>query len=192
MGRNETNIAYFAALVDPGDGSLLSVLPVSGDLTNRIDSATTIELGENGVLDLGTNTVSQTLANLYGSGIVSNGMLAVTGCIAPGGTNAIGTLTIANSVGLSGTLLADVATDGSCDLLSIVGDIDLSHLALQIANPAQLNTNKRYTVVTVSGSATGALPIVGLDACWHVRYIPNDGGVSVVLSCVNGTLIQLL
>ena len=139
------------------------------------------------MLDLGTNTQVQTLAALSGSGIVSNGVLAVTGAITPGGTNVIGTLTVANSAGLSGTLRVDVAANGDSDRLVIAGSMDLSGLSLEIANPAQLNTAKVYTVATVSGASTGAFASVTVPSNrWHVRYRP-DGAVLLIYA--NGTLI---
>ena len=189
LGRNETNIANFAALTDPGNGSLLCLTPILGDPSNRIDTAATVELGAAGVLDLGTNTYSQTLANLRGSGIVSNGVLAVTGHIAPGGTNAIGALTVANSSGLTGTLRVDVATDGTSDRLVIVGGLDLSGLSLEIANPAQLNTSQIYTLATVSGERSGAFAsVTGADSPWTLRY-RSDG--TVVLVYLHGTLLKV-
>jgi len=190
MGRNETNIANYVTLTDPGDGNLLSLTAVTGGLTNRISPTASVELGSAGVLDLGTNTQVQTLANLSGSGIVSNGVLAVTGVITPGGTNAIGTLTIVNSAGLSGTLQMDVATDGTSDRLAVMGNMNLSGLSLVIANPGQLNTSKIYTVATVSGISTGTFASVTVpDNRWHVRYRP-DG--TVLLIYANGTLISVL
>lgn len=192
QGRNETNIANYVALVDPGDGSLLTRDLMSGTMTNRLNAASSIELGATAVLDLGTNSYSQTLASLSGSGIVSNGLLAVTGFIDPGGTNAIGTLTLANCAGLSGTLRIDVVHDGEalCDRLAVVGNLDISALNLTIANPGQLNPNKIYTVLTVSGTRTGQFASVSLpDPRWRVIY-RSDG--SVVLIYANGTLIKVM
>jgi autotransporter-associated beta strand protein len=189
LGRNETNIVNFTSLTDPGDGSLLTLTAVSGGYTNRLNAASSVNLDASGVLDLGTNTQSQTLANLSGSGIVSNGVLAVTGFIDPGGTNAIGTLTVVNSAGLSGALRVDVATDGTSDRLVIMGDMNLSGLSLEIANPAQLDPWKVYTVATVSGTSTGAFASVSVpDPRWHVRYRP-DG--TVLLIFANGSVITL-
>ena len=189
QGRNETNVANYVTLTDPGDGSLLTLTAITGGMTNRIGVGSSVELGASGVLDLGTNIYSQTLANLSGSGIVSNGTLAVTGAIAPGGVDTIGSLTIANSAGLSGKLLADVAADGTSDRLVVLGNLDLSGLSLEIANPAQLNPNKTYTVATVSGSMSGAFDAVTIPSeRWHVRYRP-DG--TVVLIYVSGTLFGL-
>lgn len=190
LGRNETNVANYVALTDPGDGSRLTLTPVSGGFTNRISVSSSVVLGATGVLDLSTNLQSQTLASLGGSGIVSNGVLAVTGAIAPGGTNAIGTLTVANNYGLSGKLLVDVAADGSSasDKLAVIGNMNLSLLQLEVANPAQMKHGVIYTVMTVSGTSTGAFSAASLPDRWLVRY-RTDG--RVVLLYPNGTLIKL-
>ncbi len=188
QGRNETNIANYMALTDPGDGSLLSLNAVTGGLTNRISATASLDLGAAGVLDLGTNTQSQTLANLSGSGTVSNGALAVTGAITPGGTNAVGWLTVANSAGLSGTLRMDVATDGTSDRLVIRGNLNLSSLSLEIANPAQLNRQKQYTLVTCDGALSGTFGSVTVPNRWHVVYA--SGTVKLIFA--DGTLIRVL
>ena len=189
LGRNDTNIANYVALADPGDGSLLTLFAASGGLTNRISPAASVELGTAGVLDLGTNTQSQTLANLSGSGIVSNGVLAVTGAIAPGGTNAVGWLTVAKSAGLSGKLLMDVALDGTSDRLVIVGNMNISGLSLEIANSTQLNHQKQYTLVTCTGTRTGTFSSVTVpNNRWHVIY-SADGTVKLIF--VDGTLISV-
>lgn len=189
LGRNETNIANYVALTDLGDGSLLTRNLITSGLTNRLATSSSVELGEAGVLDLGTNTYSQTLLNLSGSGIVSNGLLTVTGSIAPGGTNVIGTLTVANCSSLNGILRVDVASDGTSDKLVIKGGLDLSGLSLEIANPLQLNKSKIYTIATTSGTLTGSFTaITGADSRWTLRYRP-DG--TVVLVYLHGTLINL-
>jgi autotransporter-associated beta strand protein len=187
LGRNETNVANYAKLEDPGDGSLLTLTVAGGAPTNLLDAAASLVLGAGAVLDL--DTYCQTFANVSGSGTLSNGTLAVSGTLAPGGTNVIGTLTVAASSGLSGSLLADVAADGSSDLLAVQGNMDLSALSLIIANPGQLNHAMQYTLMTCSGARTGAFASVSLpDSHWHVVY-RADGTVKLIY--VNGTLISL-
>ena len=185
-GRNDTNMLNFAALTDPGDGSLLTLSAVSSS-TNLLSSASTVNIAANAVLDLGGSI--QTLAGLSGSGIVTNGTLSVNGTIAPGGTNVIGTLTLATSPILSGTLLADVSTGGSCDRLAVLGNVNLSGLNLVIANPAQLSRSKQYTLVTCTGTRTGTFSSVTVpDSRWHVVY-QADGTVKLVF--VDGTLLRV-
>ena len=186
MGRNETNIAYFAALVDPGDGSLLTT-SASGS-TNQLDATASVVLGNGAVLDL-AGTV-QTLSSVSGNGIISNGTLAVTGIITPGGDGTVGTLTVSDgNVSGSGTLRIDVTADGDCDRLIVDGDIDLSDLNLEIANPSALNRSKTYTVLACTGTRTGVFrSIAASDSRWHAAY-RSDG--SVQLFFVGGTLIRV-
>ena len=187
LGRNDTNILNYAALTDPGDGSLLTVTAATSS-SNLINTASTVELAAGATLDLGG--MPQTLANLRGFGTVSNGTLAVSGTIAPGGTNVIGTLTLAASSVLTGTLLVDVATDGTSDRLAVRGDVNLSALNLVIANPGQLDRSKQYTLVTCSGMRTGSFASITVpNSRWHVLYLP-DGTVKLVF--LDGTLIRLL
>lgn len=186
QGRNDTNILNYAALTDPGDGSLLTLTDATSS-SNLLDTASTVELAAGATLDLGG--MSQTLANLRGSGTVINGSLAVSSTIAPGGTNVIGTLTIATSSVLTGTLLVDVSTDGTSDRLVVQGDVNLSALNLDVANPGQLDRSKQYALVTCSGTRTGTFAsITGPDSRWKVSY-RDDGNMILVYN--SGTLIQL-
>ena len=149
-------------------------------------ASTSVRIASGAVLDLDGN--AQSIGGLSGSGLVTNGtLLAVNGTVTPGGTNTIGTLTVATSVALAGTLLADVATDGSCDQLTIQGDLNMSGLSLVIANPSQLNTKKQYTLITYTGTQTGKFTSVTVpDTRWHALY-PADG--TVRLFFISGTLI---
>ena len=185
-GRNDTNMLNYAALTDPGDGSLLTLTAVSS-ATNLLSSASAINIAANAVLDLGGSF--QTLAGLSGSGMVTNGTLSVSGTIAPGGTNAVGTLSITATATLGGTLLADVASDGSGDLLAVRGNLSLSALSLVIANPSQLNRSKQYNLITCTGTRAGTFSSVTVpDSRWHVVYLA-DGTVKLIF--VNGTLLRV-
>lgn len=186
LGRGATNIANFVALTDPGDGSLFS-LTAAGNASNQFDAASSLEIAAGAVLDL--DTFTQTFANLSGSGIVSNGTLAVTGTIKPGGSGTIGTLTVANSAGITGKLVVDMAKSGDCDKLVIAGNVTLANLSLEISNTSELDTSKTYTVATVTGTRTGAFSSVTVpDSRWHVIYRAN-GAVQLIFA--NGTLIKL-
>ena len=188
LGRNDTNILNYSVMTDPGDGSLFTLTAAGAGATNLINLANSIELAAGSVLDLAG--FYQSFVNLRGTGTVSNGTLAVTGTIAPGGTNVIGTLTVAASTALTGTLLADVATNGSSDLLAVSGNLNLSTLALVIANPGQLDRQRQYTLVTCTGTRTGTFSSVTVpDSRWHAVYLPN-GTVKLVFA--NGTLLKLL
>jgi len=188
LGRNTRNAAYFQRLADPGDGSLLTLSLLNGaNRTDMFAPGSTVEVAAGATLNLGGTT--QTLAGLSGSGTVTNGTLAVAGVIAPGGTNVIGTLTVAASATLSGSLLVDVSSSGASDLLAVQGSVTLAGLALQIANPDQLDRTKQYTIMTCTGSRNGTFSSSNFpDSRWHVSY-RSDGTVKLVF--VTGTTLLL-
>lgn len=175
-------------LVDPGDGSLLTLTADDGGFTNLLDASSVVDIANGATLDLGGNV--QTLADLSGSGVVSNGALTVTGTIAPGGLNTLGTLTVAANAVFTGTLLIDIA-DGSnsSDTLAVKGTVDLTGLSLVIANPESLNRSMQYTVMTLSGTRTGTFESVTVpDSRWHVVY-QADGTVKLLFQ--DGTIMLL-
>jgi len=186
QGRNDTNIANFVALSDPGDGSLLTT--GFGNTSNWLAVAASVDLASSATLDLG-GTV-QTLSGLSGSGTVSNGTLTVTGDILPGGDGTIGTLTVSGGNLLaSGTLRIDVAAGGLCDRLDVNGNADLTGLNLVIANPEALSRTQVYTLLTCSGTRTGTFSSVTVpDSRWHTVY-RSDGSVQLLF--LRGTLIRL-
>lgn len=138
-------------------------------------------------LDLNGNT--QSLAGLSGSGTVSNGTLAVTGVIAPGGINAIGTLTLAASLRLSGTLLIDAESGGTCDLLQVQGDLNLSGSVLEIQDASKLKGSSPYVIATCApGGLSGRFASTNLDSKRSVSYDTAKGNVLLV---GRGTLILI-
>jgi autotransporter-associated beta strand protein len=127
------------------------------------------------------NGQTQTLGGLSGSGMVSNGTLAVSGIIAPGGTNVIGTLTLATTTTLSGMLLIDVATDGSSDLLQVQGNLDVSNLDLQIQNLGLLGSGQQYVIARCApGGLTGRFLSDNLGPLKAVSYNTTAGEVLLV------------
>lgn len=190
QGHTATNaanfITNFVACTDAGDGSLLTVAPFyTGSSVLNSNSSVFVDSGA--TLDLGGST--QALSQVSGSGTISSGALAVTGNIAPGGTNAIGTLTLASATLNSGTLLVDVDSEGQSDCLAVQGNIDLSKLTLQIANAGQLSKSKAYTILTCTGTRSGSLTAVNLPSShWHLAYRSNG---TVQLIFVDGTLLRV-
>lgn len=165
-----------------------SVASFSPAASNRLSTAGAVAVASDAVLDLGGSF--QTLANVGGSGTVSNGTLSVTGAITPGGEGTVGTLTVvANAVGLSGKLRVDVAASGASDTLAVAGNVDLSGSTLEVANPAALDRQKVYTVLTCAGTRTGIFAGVTAPVNWHLLYLPTG---TVQLISANGTRIQLL
>jgi hypothetical protein len=102
------------------------------------------------------------------------------------GTN---TLALGSATTIKGTYEADVASDGHCDLLDIQGSIDLSNLDLQIVDTDALVRGKAYTILTCSGTRTGAFKSTNIaDSRWRLVYRANG---SVQLLFANGTFIRL-
>ena len=187
LGRHETNIANFVALTDPGNGNLLTTAAYAED---PLSVDTSISIAEGALLDLDGNT--QTLADLSGSGMVSNGTLTVTGTLAPGGETTVGDLTLACDITLTGTLLVDIGAAGASDSLIALGDLTLSGTStLEVANPGLLDITKTYTVAEASGAGqiTGDIEWTNPpNSHWTLKKAP-DG--SLKLLYVSGTVLML-
>jgi hypothetical protein len=145
-----------------------------------------VQIASGATLDLGDS--SQSVAELGGSGLVSNGTIIVSGSIMPGGADSVGTLTLA-ATAISGSLLADVNTDGSSDLLAVQGNLDLAGLSISVANPALLSAGHDYTLITCTGTRTGTIASLTAPSGWYVQYAP-DGSVQLVYSGGSLILIQ--
>jgi hypothetical protein len=147
----------------------------------------TVSLAGDTILDLAGGSV--TLANLAGSGTVSNGALTVTGEISPAGTNVIGTLTAKVNTTLSGTLVVDVDTDGNGDKLAVEGDLTLSSPTLEIQDLQGLSTIRVYTLVTCSGTVNNTFTSTNLPDRWTLRYT-TDGKVQLYYK--SGTMVRIM
>ena len=158
-----------------------------GVATNTLWADGSVLVASNAVFDV--NGKIQTLAGLGGSGVVTNNsLLEVTVGIAPGGTNAIGTLTLAATpAALGGVFLADVATNGLCDCLSVQGNLNLSGLALNVADTGTLNKHQKYVIATYTGTLTGPFASAPLPERWHVKY--DTSARQVYLSYDFGTML---
>jgi autotransporter-associated beta strand protein len=143
-------------------------------------SAGQVNVAEGAVLDL--DGTAQTLSGLSGKGLVTNGTLAVSGDIAPGGTNAVGTLTLAGVAPLSGTLRVDVEADGDCDLLKVEGALDFIGVTLHIQDVSQLKVGNRYVIASCSpGGLYSPFNSDNLGASnWKVSYHAAAGEVCLV------------
>lgn len=141
-----------------------------------------------GTLDLNGYTVTNSLGGTAGT--VSNGTMVAT--FSPAGAGAVGTDTFTpGTATVTGTYVADVATDGSSDYLTIQGNFNLANVSLELVNPALLNPNKAYTLARVTGVRAGMFGVAGLslpDSRWHVLY-SSDGTVKLVFT--NGTILLL-
>jgi autotransporter-associated beta strand protein len=156
-----------------------------------LSAGNTAMASSNAVLDV--NGKTQTLAGLGGGGTVSNlAALTVTGTLAPGDANAFGTLTLAGApASLAGcTLSVNVSADGACDRLHLQGDLNLATLSLNVADTAQLNPFKRYTLASCTGTlgvpfgTVGTLPprwLVNYDAVGKTAYLVYDFGTLILI-----------
>lgn len=160
----------------------IAITAIGGNLPTG--TVTTVAAGA--ALDLNGNV--QALGGLSGSGMVSNGTLTVNGIIAPGGTNVIGTLTLATTTTVSGTLLIDVAPDGSCDVLNVQSNLNVSNLNLQIQNLGLLGSGKQYAIARCTpGGLTGRFLSTNLGPLRAVRYNTAAGEVQLIAI---GTMIS--
>ena len=156
-----------------------NLLPANSDLT--VAAGATLDL----------NGQAQTLASLGGEGSVIGGGLSVTGQTAPGGAGAVGTLSLPSAPDLSGNLLIDARANGTCDRLVVTGDLDVSQLALVIADTEQLG-NLVYTIATCTGNLTGGFTGTNLPAKkWNVRYDRTPGAGRIQLVPLSGTMVIL-
>ena len=156
---------------------------------NTLMAGSRVLVSSNATFDV--NGKSQTLAGLGGSGTVANNsLLSVTQEVAPGGTNAIGTLTLAAApAGLGGVFLADVAADGSGDRLHVQGDLNLAGLALAVTDASALDKDQQYMIASYTGALTGPFASAALPDRWHVRY--DTSNRKVFLSYDFGLLIMV-
>ena len=129
------------------------------------------------------NSTAQTVRELGGTGTVKGGTLSVTGTIQPGGRHAIGTLTMDGTALQSGTLVADVAADGTSDCLAATGTLDLSNLSLALGD-AQLSEGQVYTLVTAP-EITGTFHEINVPKRWRASVHPTK----VTLAYANGTVL---
>ena len=131
------------------------------------------------------NSTAQTVRELGGTGTVKGGTLSVTGTIQPGGRHAIGTLTVDGTALQSGTLVADVAADGSSDCLAATGTLDLTKLSFALGD-ANLNEDKVYTLATAT-EITGKFRDEVLPNRWRTFAQPTK----VTLAYANGTVLMI-
>ena len=158
-------------------------------VTNTLLVSGSVLVASNALFDV-TNQV-QTLAVLGGSGTVTNNsLLTVTAAVMPGGTNSIGTLTLATTpASLAGSFAVDVATNGVCDRLVVRGNLNLSGLSLSVADTTLLNKKLPYTIATYTGTQSGAFVSNNLPLRWNVKY--DAAGHRVYLIYNPGTLITV-
>ena len=148
---------------------------------------TFVSVAAGAALDLGG--FSQKLGGVGGNGVVSNGVLSVKSLVSPG-VDGIGSLTLdVGGVATGGMLFVDVTTNGTCDVLHVMGDLDLTGMTLAVADAAQLNTRQGYTIATYTGSVAGAFDASNLPKPWYVMR--DRVNKRVQLRSENGTMLRV-
>jgi fibronectin-binding autotransporter adhesin len=159
-----------------------------GVATNTLFTGGSAFVSSNAVFDV--NGTVQPIWGLGGSGTVTNNsLLTVTGAVMPGGTNVIGTLTLASACSLSGEFRVDVATNGVCDRLYVQGDLSVTNLALKVADTGLLNENRRYVIASCSGAVSGPFASAALPRRWFVQYDAANRRVYLIYN--RGTALTL-
>jgi len=157
--------------------------------TLKLDTAQALPTGTpvvlaGGTLDLNGATATNAVS---GTGTLANGTVETV--LSPAGAGTVGTDTITlTGAALRGTYLADVTSAGSGDLVAVTGDINLANFALQLVDPLALNRQQAYTILTCTGTRSGAFAVTNLPQGWRASY--HTPGV-VKLVYASGTLIRV-
>jgi autotransporter-associated beta strand protein len=182
------DLTYAGAISGPGAVTKQAAgrLVLTG--THTYTGSTAVSAGTllvNGAL--GSSPISVTGGTLGGNGLI-RGVVTVqpTGRLAPGSSGAIGTLTISNSLSLSGSTLMDVnATTGAHDLVSGLstvtygGTLIVSNLAG--AGITASNTFKLFNATTYRGAFAAFNPVTpGPGLAWNTNTLTSDGTLRVV------------
>ena len=158
---------------------------------SQLPAAGVVEVFSNAVFDV--NGKAQTVGSIKGSGRVNNcGSLTVSTQTAPGGADAFGTLTFgAVPVSLGGTLAIDVGDNGACDRLHVEGNLNVSGLALSIADTAPLNRHNTYVIATCTGELSGSFSsVTPLPSQWVLEK--DTVNKRIYLHYRGGLLIKVL
>jgi autotransporter-associated beta strand protein len=157
-----------------------------GAASETLLAGSSVRVGTNATFDV--NGKAQALGSLGGSGTVANNaLLTVAGEVAPGDAGSYGTLTLAAACPLSGAFKVDVAATGACDRLHVAGNLDVSALALQVADVNALNKENRYVIATCTGGLSGTFISDNLPPRWMARYDVANKQIYLVYNF--GTLI---
>ncbi|MDD2600276.1 MAG: autotransporter-associated beta strand repeat-containing protein [Kiritimatiellae bacterium] len=154
LERRSVELTLMAKWFPTGDGE--TVLPKSAD----------ISVAQGATLDLSGGSV--TIGSLTGGGLVSNGVLSVTGNVAPNGT-----LTFTETPVLTGTLAIDVAAEGSNNTIGANAAIDISGLELLLNLPEGKPAVGAYTLISASGGVTGVFESESVSGAWSIVYDAN-------------------
>jgi hypothetical protein len=172
-----------------------SSLRISGTPTlpsATLAATTRMVLASDSVLNL--NGASTTVAELSGSGSVSNGTMTVTGSLMPGGLNVVGTLTATNLVmGANSTYYWDYGS-GS-DSITVTGTLTLPTVAT--VNVSRVTgTLPGSAVLFTFGSGAGSAATDTNLANWVITGARSDTRAvvrnkQVLLLTSNGMIVEI-
>ncbi|HPS07520.1 MAG TPA: autotransporter-associated beta strand repeat-containing protein [Kiritimatiellia bacterium] len=171
QGRNANVANNYEPLVDPGDGSLFTLTPDSGD-TNLLNGVT-VNLAASATLNLGG--VPRAGLTVTGEGLVSNAVFAAGAVLSPAGDAAVGTLALDHPVFAGATTYrVNIAADN--DLVDVAGPVDLTQLTVVPADGlSAAPAGTSYVILRASGGFTGAKPALsGFDSKWKLIRFGND------------------
>jgi len=169
------------ALVGNGSISGSTNITLTGatvDVTKRTDQTLTLALGQ----------------TLQGSGTINGSLTVGAGAIvSPGGTGAIGTITVSSNVVLSGTTMMEVnQTAATSDVISSSGNIAYSG-TLNVANLAGTlaagDSFVLFSGATYSGAFAAINPATpGPGLAWNTGNLDSNGTLSIVAAAVPPTI----
>ena len=69
------------------------------------------------------------------------------------------------------------------------GNLDVSALALSVANAGMLNKGKRYVIATYTGTLSGSFTSAAIPSRWLVRYDTANSRIYLIYN--PGTLMRV-
>ncbi|MBQ7190584.1 MAG: autotransporter-associated beta strand repeat-containing protein [Kiritimatiellae bacterium] len=138
-----TNTYLCATCVSNGTLAVTDALSLPTTTTLRVATGATVDLSEK----------AHTVANLMGSGVVTNGSLTVTGTVWPGYPDK-GTLTVTDGTLTPAKLAFELDDNGTCGRLDVGGTLDLSGAEIVVDN-ALAATGKGVLTLATASSITG-------------------------------------
>ena len=150
-------------------------------------SAVTVASGA--MLDLGVST--QSVAGLSGAGMVTNGQLNVTGTVAPGGSGAIGTLTVKGNLSVASGAVHDWEFNGAgaADLVAVSGTLVLPSTATVNLSGLGAGYKGQKIVLYTFGNYSGPTDLKG----WSVGFgasVKVDLASKQVIVVAPGTVLS--
>ena len=109
-----------------------------------VGGAPILEVAAGATVDLKGGTIKQYAVE--GSGRVCNGTLEVTGVLAPGGEDAVGTLTLESSTTVSGTIRLNVGDQIVCE-----SALNLADVTIEVLDRENLKNVSSWTVASSAG-----------------------------------------